>query len=456
MGINNISDFVESYISDLSLNLSAHDASYRLSFCQRKWLGFCLTCLLLSNEINWACYSRLSFGYYKISALSWMFRHSKINFELLFILSVAHILSVYGLTEGHLIFDDTDNERSKNALFIHGLGKQKDKKSGGYFLGQNIMFMLLVTPKVTLVVGFKFYENDPSWQAWKKNDTQLRTKKVDKAHRPDEVLRDFVKYPTKSELSIQLAGAFKQHYPNFNIISIMADCFFGTKDWTLGMSSHYPKAQIISQLKSNQVINYQNKDYALSTYFNRRAAISSTTVIRGGKTVPIYYSSVIAKVQAHGTKRLIIAYKYHGEAEFRYVFATDMSWMPHHIIAVYSLRWLVEVFIADWKKYEGWAVLTKHIGYEGSNMSLILSLLFDHCLMLHPEQQARIKDNLPTATVGSLREKCIQQHLLKTIECIINDQNPKQRLKEFVQYIEQIYLLRDSKKHLSGRKFAFT
>ncbi len=426
-----------------------------MSICQSYWIGFCLTGLLLSNEINWSQYSRLSFGYYKISALSWMFRHSKVNFELLFSESIRHILSTYGIVSGSIVFDDTDNERSKNAVHIHGLGKQKDKKSGGYFLGQNILFMLLVTDKVTIPIGFKFYENDPLWIKWKKEDDRLRAKKVKKTYREDEPLRDYKKYPTKQTLCVQLTATFKANFPNFKVISIMADCFFGTKGWTYDILALYPKAQLISQLKSNQIITHQNKEYSLTAYFNQRAAISSQTVIRGGKNVPIYYSSVIATVKAHGTKRLIIAYKYQGETEFRYVFATDMSWMPHHVIATYSLRWLVEVFISDWKNYEGWAVLTKHIGFEGSNMSLILSLLFDHCLILHPEQQARINNKLPPATVGSLREKSIQQHLVRTIEYIINAPNPKELLIEFVNNIDIIYLLRDSKKHLSGKNFAY-
>lgn len=447
-----ISSFVGNYIRDLSSKISTHNPTYRLSFCQGYWLGFCLTGLLLSNEVNWSCYSRLSFGYYKISALSWMFRHSKINFQLLFQRSIAHVLDTYGLNSGHFVFDDTDNERSKNAVHIHGLGKQKDKKSGGYFLGQNLIFMLLVTDKVTIPVGFKFYENDSSWLLWKKEDDRLRAKKVKKAHRPVEIQRNFAKYPTKYALCLQLTADFKTHFPQFKVLSIMADCFYGTKDWTVGMSALYPKTQIISQLKSNQKITYQNKEHTLSAYFKQRAAIGTTTVIRGGKTVPIYYSSVIAKVNAHETKRLIIAYKYQGETEFRYVFATDMSWMPHHVIATYSLRWLVEVFISDWKTYEGWAVLTKHIGVEGSNTTLILSLLFDHCLILHPEQQARIKNKLPPATVGSLREKSIQQHLVKTIEYIIQAPNQKELLRELINNIEKIYLLRDSKKHLTEKK----
>ena len=385
-----------------------------------------------------------------------MFRKSSIAFELLFQRSIFEILRVYGQTEGHLIFDDTDNERSKNAVAIHGLGKQKDKKSGGYFLGQNILYLLLVTSKVTIPVGFKFYENDPAWLGWKKEEDRLVKKKVPKAHRPQEVVRDMTKYPTKLRLSLQLAADFKAYFPNFVILSIQGDCFFGTQEWTSGMLLVYPKTQVISQLKSNQIIKYQNKEVSLTTYFSQRVGIESKTVIRGGKSVRIYYSSVIAYVKAHGAKRLIIAYKYQGESEYRYVFATNMSWTPHHVIATYSLRWLVEVFIADWKQYEGWAVLTKHIGVEGSERSLILSLLFDHCLILHPEQQARIKNNLPAATVGSLREKAIQMHIFQSIKNMIEAPNIKEQLSLLAHNIENIYCLRDASKHLVNRKFAFT
>ncbi|MEM6698828.1 MAG: hypothetical protein AAF599_10560 [Bacteroidota bacterium] len=86
-------------------------------------------------------------------------------------------------------------------------------------------------------------------------------------------------------------------------------------------------------------------------------------MIRGGKTVAIYYSSLIAKVKAHdGTKRLIIAYKYKGEQQLRYLFATDMTWTVQSVIELFSLRWLVEVFIQDWK-IQDWKL------YEGCLVS---------------------------------------------------------------------------------------
>ena len=451
-----ISVFVEDYIKLINLGLSEQNSCYRLTKKQVYWIKFCLMGILLSNSVNWSCYSRLSLGRYRISALSWMFRHSKINFSGLLEESIKGVLANYGITSGDLVFDDTDNERSKNASLIHGLGKQKDKKSGGYFLGQNIMFCLLVTSKISIPVGFAFYENDPNWLAWHKEEERLKKKGVSKAHRPVEVERDYKKYPTKQQISLSLAKKFKETLPSFKVLSVMADCFFGTKEWTEGIKCVFPKTQIISQLKSNQIITKGNKTYNLKNYFSTRAGIATKIVVRCGKSVKIYYSSVVAKVKAHDEhKRLIIAYKYEGETEFRYVFATDMSWTPHHVIETYSLRWLIEVFISDWKNYEGWAVLTKHIGFEGSNISLILSLLFDHCLLLHLEQQARVQNKLPLATVGSLRNKAIQLHFVQMINQIIDDPNPKEKVNQLIKTIETVFLLRDSSKHLSGKSAAF-
>ena len=54
--------------------------------------------------------------------------------------------------------------------------------------------------------------------------------------------------------------------------------------------------------------------------------------------------------------------------------------------------------------YEGWGREAKQLDEEGSSRGLILSLLLDHCLLLHPEQLARLENKLPACTVGSLQE----------------------------------------------------
>jgi hypothetical protein len=91
------------------------------------------------------------------------------------------------------------------------------------------------------------------------------------------------------------------------------------------------------------------------------------------------------------------------EETYRYLIASDLSWRTLDIVQGHSLRWLVEVFIQDWKGHEGWAQLTKQPGVEGARQSVILSLLVDHSLFVHPDQQAQLKNNLPAYTVGSLR-----------------------------------------------------
>ena len=81
--------------------------------------------------------------------------------------------------------------------------------------------------------------------------------------------------------------------------------------------------------------------------------------------------------------------------------ATDLSWRTLDIVEAYSLRWLVEVFFEDWKSYEGWGQLAKQPDEEGSSRGLLHPLLLDLCLLLHPEQLARVEDKLPAYTVGS-------------------------------------------------------
>lgn len=438
--------------------------NFRLTNKQNLWLGFVLTGILLTNSINWSAYSRQSLGLYCVSALSWMFRHSKIDFNKLLLMSVRTIIQEYGLREGVLVVDDTDKERSKNARLIHGLGKCKDKSSGGYFKGQNIVFLVLVTEKVTIPVGFRFYQNDPKWLEWKKEDERLRKQKVRKKYRPKEVKRDYETYPTKQSLALEMVQVFQTFHeefvPNFQVKAILADCFYGTKDWTLGLQGIYEGIQIISQLKSNQKIFVKGKELSLIDYFKERSLIQSQIVVRGGKTVKIYYSSVIAKVKAHGKKRCIIAYKYEGEKELRYVFATNMTWTVHKILQVYTLRWLVEVFIEDWKLYEvpiaiGRAVLTKHTGEDGANSSLTLSLLFDHSLLLHPKQKVLIKNNLSAATVGSLRNYARQEHWVNTFRYLIQSPNPSKMLTKWIKVIDEVFIIKSSSKHLVGKVSAW-
>ena len=442
--------FIRDFIDFLTSSLQSEYPEFRLTRTQKLWLSFCLTGILLTNTVCWARFERASFGGWLEPALSWMFRRSKIDWSKLLKGSIKVILQKYGIESGSLELDDTDRERSKNAVQLYGLGKQKDKKSGGYFNGQSILLLLLVTKKVSIPVGFEFYRMDPVLRAWQKEERRLKSKGVKKINRPKAPQRDKA-YPTKNEIGLSLVRSFKADFSEIKIKSVKADALFGTAAFVDGVAALYPNGQVISQIRSNQKIEVKGESYHVEDYFNSRAGIKSEMVIRGGKKVPIYYSSVIGKVTAQDKKRLIIALKYEGEATYRYIIAQNMTWRVQDVLASFSLRWLVEVFFQDWKMYEGWGQLTKHVGEEGSRRSLTLSLLFDHCLLSHPTQAARIKDNLPLYTVGSLRDRLSVESLMQVFKYILEQDDPRKYLEKLTENIDQVYRLRISSKHLSGR-----
>jgi len=159
-------------------------------------------------------------------------------------------------------------------------------------------------------------------------------------------------------------------------------------------------------------------------------------------------------VKAHGKRRFVVAYQ--GENEYRFLVASDLSWRHQDIVRHYTLRWLVEVFIQDWKGFEGWNRLAKQQGEKGSRRGVILSLLCDHLLLLHPKQSARIKNKQPGMPVGCLIEHLNIEALTETLKEIVTDENPLEKFKIFAKTLYEILPERQSKKHLVGRDLGTT
>ncbi len=148
--------FVSAFIEAVDTAIHEHQPPHAMSATQRAWLAFCVTAVLVTNSICWARFERASLGTYSLAALSWMFRHSKIPWDQLLVASVRVVLRHHGITSGSLVIDDTDNQRSKSAKVLAHLYKLRDKESGGYIWGQSLVFLLLVTAKISLPVGFVF------------------------------------------------------------------------------------------------------------------------------------------------------------------------------------------------------------------------------------------------------------------------------------------------------------
>ena len=134
-----------------------------------------------------------------------------------------------------------------------------------------------------------------------------------------------------------------------------------------------------------------------------------------------------------------------------YVVASDLSWRTLDMVQGYTLRWLVEVFLQDWKAHEGWGQLTKQPDEDGSSRGLILSLRLDHGLLCHPHQRARLENNLPACTVGSLQQRTRVDCLLAFIRDLILADNPEEQLNRLSQAVEEVFQLAPSKKHLNTR-----
>jgi len=444
--------FVKDFIESIDEALATHQPGCQLSRIQKTWLSFCVTAVLLSNRICWAQFERASLGGYRKAALSWMFRHSKIVWDALLPMSICAILRGYGIREGMLVIDDSDKRRSKGTRKLAHVHKLKDKSTGGYFMGQSMVFLVLVTPLITIPVGFAFYQPDPTLRAWQVQDKALKAKGVPPRHRPSKPPRTPL-YPTKPELALRLLRHFSVDHPQVHVKVVLADALYGTGAFVEEASAIFNGIQVISQLRSNQNIRYRTKTCSVQDYFSTHPGIPQTICLRGGESLTVRVSSARLYVCAHQIKRFLIALQYEGEEDYRYLVARDLTWRTLDIVQAHTFRWLVEVFLQDWKAHEGWDRLTKQHGDEGASRSLILSLLVDHCLFFHPRQKAQLENKLPAYTVGSLQNHIQVEALIAFIQDLLAAQDPQKQFEKIVQSLEKHAVsLQPSTKHMVGRK----
>ncbi|ABK42643.1 hypothetical protein Mmc1_3441 [Magnetococcus marinus MC-1] len=443
--------FISAFVEEIDGALrEQHTHSVGMSVCQRSWFGFCIMAIMLTNSICWAQFERAGLGRYGLGALAWMFRSSKIPWERLFQMSVRVVLRRHGITHGVLVVDDTDKRRAKVTTRISHVHKMRDKSSGGYLFGQQIVFLLLVADMVTIPVGFAFYRPDPARTVWRKEVKAQKRKGILKSKRPVEPARN-PDYPTKPELALRLLRQFKQWHAVVQVKAILADALYGAADFVDQGSSLYAGIQCVSQLRKNQKVRFLSRDLTVEEFFQRYPGVTGRLPVRGGENRAIVFRSARIHVKAHGVKRFVIALKYDGEQDYRYLFASDLTWRTEDILKVFTLRWLIEVFFQDWKAHEGWGNLTKLQGDEGSSQGLILSLMVDHCLLVQPDQLAQLKHKQPAFTVGSLINHIKADNLVALIHDLLNANAPEQELTQLADVLAKQFRLNLSEKHMVGR-----
>lgn len=445
--------FVKEFIGALNAVLKEHAQGMRgLSLAQRSWLGFCVMAILVTNSVCWARFERAGMGRYSLAALSWMFRHGKIDWEGLLVSSVRVVLRRHGITEGVLSLDDSDKRRSNSTKRIAHVHKLKDKASGGFIMGQCLIFLVLVTPKVTLPVGFAFYRPEPARSAWAKRNKALKAAGVPAKERPPKPPRNDERYPSKGALALGLLKRFREQHPGLRVRCVLADALYGTGRFLNEASALFGGVQVISQLRSNQNVLFRGRKQSLEQYFSKHPGVQQSVPVRGGETIDVTVGSARLVVCAHGRKRFVIALKYQGEEAYRYLVASDLTWRTLDIVQAYTFRWLIEVFFSDWKAYEGWGALTKQPDEQGSSRSLTLSLLVDHCLLLHPDQLAQLENKLPAYTVGSLSNRVKVDSLLGVIRELVSSEHPQRELQRLADQLQELFPLNLSAKHMAHRQ----
>jgi hypothetical protein len=210
--------------------------------------------------------------------------------------------------------------------------------------------------------------------------------------------------------------------------------------------------QVISQIRSNQNVRVHKRAQHVADYFATHPGMPHRIRIRGGEEVIAIVGSARLSVCSHKTTRFVVALKYEGEETYRSLIASDLSWRTLDIVQGQTLRWLVEVFMQDWKSHEGWSQLTKQPGDEGARHSVILSLLVDHSLFVHPDQQDQLKNNLPAYTVGSLRAHVQVECLVDVIDDLVSSDEPQDKLKRFTKALHEVFAFSRSTKHMIQRQ----
>lgn len=208
--------------------------------------------MLLSGVFCFARIQRATAGKYAARALGWMLHSSKIDWNKLYRASLLRLLNLFG-TDGVLVVDDTDRLRAKSTSKLFGIHKVFDKKTGGYSQAQNLVVLVFVTKKMTFPVGFSFFIPDPAWIAWKTEDQRLRKLKTPKRDRPKKPIRSTV-HPTKITIAGRLINEFKSLCPELKISAVCADAAFAGTEFTNFCESAFPNVQVLSQVRSNQIV----------------------------------------------------------------------------------------------------------------------------------------------------------------------------------------------------------
>jgi hypothetical protein len=307
-----------------------------------------------------------------------------------------------------------------------------------------------VTPNISLPVGVVCSQPAPASRAWERTDKALKKQGVPPTQRPRQPAPN-PPSPTTAQLALRWLETVKAQPPDVRLHAVMAAALSGTATFVEGASALFRGVQVRSPIRSHPHLRVGTRDQHVADYCATHPGTPDSIRIRGGEAVVALVGRARLSVCAHQTTRVSVAITDGAEETSRELLASDLSGRTLDRVQGHTRRGLVEVFMQDWKSYEGWSQLTKPPGDEGARHRVILSLRGAPRLFLHPDQQRQRKNNLPAYPVGSRRAHVQGECLVDVIGDLVASDNPQDQLKRFTQALHEVFAFGHSQKHMIQR-----
>jgi hypothetical protein len=347
MVIGKPAPFVSAFVDAVDEAIRAQHPRDGMSTMPRGWLACCVTAVLRTHAMCWARFARASLGTSALAALSWMFRHRTMPWEPLLVARVRGILRQDGMTSGRLVLDATDHQRSKSAKTLAHLSTRREKERGGSLWGQRLVFLVLVTPTISLPVGVVFSQPAPELRAWEKKEKALKQQGVPPQQRPPTPA-PHPQYPTTQPRALRVLEAFKAPHPALRMHGSTAEALSGTAPCVDDAAAMGGGVHVLSHMRRNQHLRVGQRAPHVADSCATPPGTPHPIRLRGGDEVVVWVSRARFSVCSHHTKRCIVAITYAEEATSRSLMASDRSWRTLAMVQGHTLRWLVEVFMQDW------------------------------------------------------------------------------------------------------------
>ena len=422
--------FVRAVVEAVDDASRAPHPSHAMAATQRAWLACCVTAVRGTNAMGWARLERASLGTDALAARSWLCRPRKMPWDTLLGARVRVSWRHHDIPSRHLVIDAPDNPRSQAAQALAPRDTRRAKDSGGSRWGHSLVWLGVVTPKLSIPVGVVFSQPAPALRAWDKQDKTRTQPGVPQKPRPPTPVSK-PPDPPNAPLARRLRDAFKAHHAHLRVHGLMAEARSGTAPCVAAAAAMFGGVPVRSPSRSHQNLRVGKRDQHGADAGATQPGTPQPLRIRGGQALVATVGRARWSGCSHHTTRVRVAIHDNAEASDRDLIASDRSGRTLERVQGHTRRWRVEVLMQDGKSSDGWSPWTKPPGAEGARHRVILRLLVDHRLVVHPAQPAQRKTNLPAYTVGSLRAHGPVECLVHVIDDLVSSDTPQAKRKHF-------------------------